>query len=211
MPYGPSSDAHVFVRPSNAHLAAAYGLRRGEPKSPETDDMLTMAPVPAFLRCGAAARVLRKAPSRFPLIQARQSRYVSSSTGTVGPLGPALFTRTSSPPSRSTASPNNLSMSSSDPTSAKVAVIPGTSSWAAAQCAGIDVAYMHSGAGLDEPLGHRAADPGCRTRYDNPRTRQPHHSKPSCVAPVTEDARERLVRSSRRQPTSRRRRAVPPR
>src|SRR5215510_14766495 len=44
MPNGPSSSAIDFVRPTMAHFAEAYGVRRAKPKIPADDDRLTMLP-----------------------------------------------------------------------------------------------------------------------------------------------------------------------
>ena len=124
-PCGPSSCASVRVRPRIAHLAAAYGARRGNPNRPAVDDRLTIDPEPCRRRCGAANREHRNTLSRLTARHRRQSPNAMSSTSAVGPATPALLTRMSSPPSTAMACSNNAPTCASSETSQTMPDRPG--------------------------------------------------------------------------------------
>ena len=53
---GPSSMAHVCVRPASPNLLALYGVRSEKPSRPATDEILMMAPPPARAQHAARAQ-----------------------------------------------------------------------------------------------------------------------------------------------------------
>ena len=124
-PCGPSSCASVRVRPRIAHLAAAYGARRGNPNRPAVDDRLTIDPEPCWRKCGAASRAHRNTLSRLTARHRCQSPKAMSSTSAVGPATPALLTRMSRPPSAATACSNNAPTCASSETSQTMPDKPG--------------------------------------------------------------------------------------
>src|SRR5262245_36280224 len=78
-------------------------MRKGKPRRPAPDEMLTMAPYPALSISGTANRMHKYELVKQESIVYRQSSMRYSWTALVGPASPALFTSVSSLPNSLTA------------------------------------------------------------------------------------------------------------
>ena len=80
MPDGASSFAAALVNPMSAALLAEYAASQEAPSSPQTEEMLTIAPPPRRKNSGTAARVHKNAPSQLTANTSRHcAREVSCS------------------------------------------------------------------------------------------------------------------------------------
>src|SRR5918997_1513671 len=117
MPWSAPAAARLRVSPITPPLAVAYDVLLGRPKTP-ADVVLTMRPYPASAMCGHAARTVLNEPST---CTARWRRRLSASTSGMPAqrMMPALFTRASMRPNRSTVVDTSASAPSTVATSTR--------------------------------------------------------------------------------------------
>src|SRR5262245_43932438 len=97
-------------------------MRKGKPRRPAPDEMLTMAPYPALSISGTANRMHKYELVKQESIVYRQSSMRYSWTALVGPASPALFTSVSSLPKSLTAIATARRTSSSTLASQTIAI-----------------------------------------------------------------------------------------
>ena len=116
-PAAAHSSASTFVSCSTPPFEEAYAAWLGRATLPRMLDTLMTLPDPRATKCPPAARAPLKQPFRFVATTNSNSSGVSSRAG-LRTFTPALLTRMSRRPSRSTAAPAMASQSSGEVTSA---------------------------------------------------------------------------------------------
>lgn len=116
IPNGAISTESASLMPATANFDALYRLTPGSPSKPDREPMCTSLPDPCLRMTGSTARVTLIRPKTLRSNSDRASASVISSNAPSKPR-PALLTRTSMPPNRSTAASTACGMLSLSVTS----------------------------------------------------------------------------------------------
>ena len=143
-----------------ACLVAAYKAMNGAGMKPRTELTLMIRPLPCSRMCGSTARVIRIAPKTLVSNSARACSIELSSAAPATPT-PALLTRTSIRPDRSSTSRTTPATDSSSVTSSGRNTTPSRFSPGGRPAA----RAVHGEPGADERTRGRLTDPDRRSRH----------------------------------------------
>ncbi len=93
MPLGPYMNALDFVRPTTACFDAVYAAPADEPRRDASDEVFTIEPLPCASIAGMTARMSFIVPVTFTRNTRSQTASVTSPTGVMSSMIPAMLAR----------------------------------------------------------------------------------------------------------------------